>query len=194
MSAALTLTGLSCIRGDRVLFTGLDLSLEPGGAALVTGPNGAGKTSLLRLIAGLLSAHSGEVSMSGSMAFLAEQSALDRELPLKQALGYWAQLDRREPAEIDAALDAMALELIADVPVRMLSTGQLKRAALARIILSGADIWLLDEPVNGLDTDSRARLESAIANHRARGGIALVATHQPVDLPDAVPVTIGEAA
>lgn len=194
MSAALTLTGLSCIRGDRVLFTGLDLSLEPGGAALVTGPNGAGKTSLLRLIAGLLSAHAGEVSMSGSMAFLADQSALDRELPLKRSLSYWARLDRREPARIDLALEAMALDALADVPVRMLSTGQLKRAALARIILAGADIWLLDEPANGLDTDSRARLESAIAGHRASGGIALVATHQPLDLPDAVPVTIGEAA
>ena len=194
MSAALTLKALGCIRGDRVLFTGLDLSLEPGSAALVTGPNGAGKTSLLRLIAGLLSAHAGEVSMSGTMAFLAEQSALDRELPLKKALGYWARLDRREPARIDVALEAMALDALADVPVRMLSTGQLKRAALARIILAGADIWLLDEPANGLDTDSRARLESAIASHRARGGIALVATHQPLDLPDAVPVTIGEAA
>ena len=194
MSAALTLTALGCIRGDRTLFTGLDLVLESGGAALVTGPNGAGKTSLLRLIAGLLSAHAGKVSMSGTMAFLAEQSALDRELPLKQALGYWARLDRREPAAIDAALEAMALELLADVPVRMLSTGQLKRAALARIILSDADIWLLDEPANGLDTDSRARLETAIAHHRTRGGIALVATHQALDLPDAVPVAIGSAA
>ena len=193
MSASLTLTALSCIRGDRVLFTGLDLSLEPGGAALVTGPNGAGKTSLLRLIAGLLSAHAGEVSMSGTMAFLAEQSALDRELPLKRALGYWARLDGRDAEQVDQALDAMALSPLADVPVRMLSTGQLKRAALARIIISGTDIWLLDEPANGLDTDSRARLETAIRDHRAAGGIVLVATHQPLDLPGAVSVTIGEA-
>ena len=177
-----------------MLFTGLDLSLEPGGAALVTGPNGAGKTSLLRLIAGLLSAHAGEVSMSGTMAFLAEQSALDRELPLKRALGYWARLDGRDAEQVDQALDAMALSPLADVPVRMLSTGQLKRAALARIIISGTDIWLLDEPANGLDTDSRARLESAIRDHRAAGGIVLVATHQPLDLPGATPVAIGEAA
>ena len=132
--------------------------------------------------------------MSGTMAFLAEQSALDRELPLKRALGYWARLDGQDADRVDQALDAMALSPLADVPVRMLSTGQLKRAALARIIISGTDIWLLDEPANGLDTDSRARLESAIRDHRAAGGIVLVATHQPLDLPGATPVAIGEAA
>jgi len=194
LSAALTLTALSCIRGDRILFTGLDLSLEPGGAALVTGPNGAGKTSLLRLIAGLLLAHAGEVSTSGTMAFLAEHSALDHEVPLKQALGYWARLDGQDTAQVDRALDAMALNPLVDVPVRMLSTGQLKRAALARIIISDSDIWLLDEPANGLDTESRARLESAIRDHRAAGGIVMVATHQALDLPGAVPVSIGEPA
>lgn len=177
-----------------MLFSGLDLSLDTGGGALVTGPNGAGKTSLLRVIAGLLPAQSGAVRIEGSLAFAGEQAALDRELPLGKALGYWARLDGLDATDIDAALDSMALSALTDVPVRMLSTGQSKRAALARIIAGGADIWLLDEPANDLDTEAQARLEAAIADHRARGGIAIAATHQPLAMPDAVEVGIGNAA
>jgi len=114
--------------------------------------------------------------------------------PLERALLYWARLDGQDSAGVRAALDNMALGNIADVPVRMLSTGQAKRAALARVIAGNADIWLLDEPSNGLDADARARLEAAIAGHRAAGGIVIAATHQPLDMPDAVNLTIGEAA
>ncbi|QLC25239.1 heme ABC exporter ATP-binding protein CcmA [Parasphingopyxis algicola] len=194
MSAALTLAGLGCVRGDRALFSGLDLALKAGGAALVTGPNGAGKTSLLRVIAGLLPKPAGTVEIAGTIAFAGEQAALDRELPLERALRYWAALDRRDAGAIRAALDSMALGDLADVPVRMLSTGQSKRAALARVIAGAADIWLLDEPANGLDSDARARLEAAIAGHRAAGGIVVAATHQPLAMPDATNVPIGGVA
>lgn len=194
MAAKLRLEKLGCIRGDRPLFSGLDLMLDSGGAALVTGPNGAGKTSLLRVIAGLLPAQSGTVETDGTLGFAGEQAALDRNRPLKSALLYWARLDGGEPAQVHAALETMALANIADVPVRMLSTGQAKRAALARVIASHADIWLLDEPGNGLDTDARARLEAAIANHRDAGGIVVAATHQPLAMPDAAEIPIGEAA
>lgn len=194
MSAALTLSDLGCVRGDRTLFSGLVLMLGAGGAARVTGPNGAGKTSLLRLIAGLLPTQAGTVEIEGAIAFAGEQAALDRDLPLRRALNYWAKLDGREEAAVQAALDSMALEKLADVPVRMLSNGQLKRAALARVIVGGADIWLLDEPANGLDSDAQARLEAAIAGHRAAGGIVVAATHQPLEIPGAVPVSIGDAA
>jgi len=194
MAAKLRLESLGCVRGDRALFTGLELALGAGDAALVTGPNGAGKTSLLRVIAGLLPAQSGTVEIEGALAFAGEQTALDREQPLERALLYWARLDGQDSAGVRAALDNMALGNIADVPVRMLSTGQAKRAALARVIAGNADIWLLDEPSNGLDADARARLEAAIAGHRAAGGIVIAATHQPLDMPDAVNLTIGEAA
>jgi len=194
MAAKLRLESLGCVRGDRALFTGLELALGAGDAALVTGPNGAGKTSLLRVIAGLLPAQSGTVEIEGALAFAGEQTALDREQPLERALLYWARLDAQDSAGVRAALDSMALGNIADVPVRMLSTGQAKRAALVRVIAGNADIWLLDEPSNGLDTDARARLEAAIAGHRAAGGIVIAATHQPLDMPDAVNLTIGEAA
>ena len=192
MSAALTLTDLGCVRGDRALFGGLALMLNAGGAARITGPNGAGKTSLLRLIAGLLPTQAGTVEIEGAIAFAGEHAALDRDLPLGRALNYWAKLDGREEAAVQAALDSMAMRKLVDVPVRMLSTGQLKRAALARVIASGANIWLLDEPANGLDSDAQARLEAVIAGHRAAGGIAVAATHQPLEMPDAVPVPIGD--
>ncbi|MGP1353507.1 MAG: heme ABC exporter ATP-binding protein CcmA [Parasphingopyxis sp.] len=191
MSARLSLEALGCVRGDRLLFSGLDLTLDAGGAALVTGPNGAGKTSLLRLIAGLLRPQAGRVDIEGRLAFGAIEPALDRELPLERALLYWARIDGGGAAEVAAALAAMGMSALAEVPVRMLSTGQLKRAGLARVIGSGADIWLLDEPANGLDTEARARLETAIADHRAQGGIAVVATHQPLALTDVAEIPIG---
>ncbi|HWL47244.1 MAG TPA: ATP-binding cassette domain-containing protein, partial [Sphingomonadaceae bacterium] len=94
-------------------------------------------------------------------------------------------------AAIAGALDAMGIGGLARVPVRMLSTGQSKRAALARVIAGGADIWLLDEPGNGLDRAALARLADAMAAHRAAGGIILAATHQPLGLDDALPIALG---
>lgn len=193
MATMLHLVSLGCVRGDRVLFSGLNLTLGAGGGAIVTGSNGAGKTSLLRVIAGLLPAQSGAVEKRGRLAFAGEQTALGRNQTLEQALFYWARLDGRNAADVQAALDWMALRSMADIPVRMLSTGQTKRAALARVIAGQADIWLLDEPANGLDTESRARLEAAIADHRARGGIVIAATHQPLAIPDAAELPIGAA-
>ncbi|NNC72808.1 MAG: heme ABC exporter ATP-binding protein CcmA [Sphingomonadaceae bacterium] len=194
MTVSLRLNGLGCVRGGRALFTGLDLSLDRGEAALVTGPNGAGKTSLLRIVAGLLPAQAGCVEAGGRIAFAGERDALDRERPLIKALRYWARLDGRGEEDVRRALDAMALDHLADVPVRMLSTGQRKRASLARAVAGGADIWLFDEPANGLDSAARERLEIAIEAHRALGGIVLVATHLPVDLPGAQSVTLGDSA
>lgn len=184
---------MGCVRGGRALFTGVDLDLAPGDALAVTGPNGAGKTSLLRLVAGLLPAQAGSITCGGRMAFAGEQAALDPERPLARALRYWARIDGGGEAEVARALDAMGLGHLAEVPVRMLSAGQRKRASLARVIAGGAEIWLLDEPTNGLDTDSRERLEAAIAAHRAGGGIALVATHQPVAMAGARELAIGSA-
>ncbi|WP_326525373.1 heme ABC exporter ATP-binding protein CcmA [Sphingomonas sp.] len=185
----LALDGVACVRGGRTLFEGLDLALGAGMATLVTGPNGAGKSSLIRIAAGLLDPGAGSIERDGDLALLAEAPALDRERTLGDALRWWAAIDGRADAA-DCALADVGLAALAGVPVGWLSTGQRKRAGLARVIASGAAIWLLDEPANGLDSASVAMLEGLVARHRAGGGIVLVATHLPIVVPDAVEVRL----
>ena len=184
---------IACLRGGRLLFEGFSLTLKPGEAALVTGPNGVGKSSLIRIAAGLLAPAAGTLEVEGTRALLAEAAALDTEQPLASAVGFWAGLDGGR-ARVPEALDAVGLGTLAEVPVRMLSTGQRRRAALARVVAGGADIWLLDEPVNGLDAASTALLEGLVARHRAAGGIVLVASHVPVALPGARVLPLEPAA
>ena len=188
--AALRLTGVACARRGRMLFRDVSLDLTRGGAALLTGPNGIGKSSLLRLCAGLLPAFAGTVKRSGGVAMMDERLALDGDLPLAKALHVWAGLDGAGPGASPAALEAMALTPLADLPVRMLSTGQRKRAMLARVMASGAGIWLLDEPGNGLDDLSLDRLGRAVSDHLAGGGIVVAASHQPLPLRDPVHVAL----
>ena len=170
---------LACRRGDRVLFVGVNFALEPGQALRLAGPNGVGKTSLIRIAAGLLRPLAGNVERDGAVALLDEHAALDLHLPLGRALGFWRRFDRAAAAAFERALDALALDELREVPVRYLSTGQRKRAALARVLLADAPIWLLDEPLNGLDAASAAAVEALVAAHRAAGGVALIASHQP---------------
>ena len=173
MISLLRLEGVALRRGGRLLFDELDLDLAPGDCLHLSGPNGSGKTSLIRLIAGLLGPTAGAIRR-GAVALADEHAALDRELPLGRALAFWGA--RR----LDAAIAAFELEALAAVPVRLLSAGQLKRASLARVMASGAPLWLLDEPHNGLDRASRDRLDTTIAAHRAGGGAVVAASHQPL--------------
>jgi heme exporter protein A len=192
MSARLAFGAVSVVRGGQTLFEGMSFSLGPGDTALVTGPNGAGKSSLVRVAAGLLAPAAGSVTREGEAALLTEAHALDPELPLARAVGFWAALDGRRKA-VSRALAALGLGDLADVPVRMLSTGQRRRAGMARVVASGASIWLLDEPASGLDEGAVGTLEALIADHRATGGIALVATHLPIRLPGAAAIALGAA-
>ncbi|CAN5336347.1 heme ABC exporter ATP-binding protein CcmA [soil metagenome] len=179
----------ACRRGGRLLFSGVSLALAPGQAALVSGPNGIGKSSLLRMLCGLLPVFAGNIEATGEMALADDRLALDSDRPLGSALALWAGIDGR-PDGVRHALDAFALTSLTDVPVRMLSTGQRKRAVLARVHASAAPVWLLDEPANGLDTASIALLGRAVEGHLARGGIVIAASHQPLPWPETVHLTL----
>jgi heme exporter protein A len=172
MKPLLRFQGVALRRGGRLLFEALDLTLSAGAALQVIGPNGSGKSSLLRLAAGLLRADRGSIDRS-QLALADDHNALDRELPLKSALQFWG-------GETDEAMEALGITHLAEVPVRLLSSGQLKRATLARSAASGAPLWLLDEPLNALDADGAGRLASSVERHLASGGAVLAASHQPL--------------
>lgn len=183
--ARLTLSGLACLRGGRMLLTGIDIDLAAGESAVLRGPNGTGKSSLIRAVAGLLPVYSGAVTHQGAMALADESLALDMQAPLARALAFWTKLDGEHDDRLRRAMDALHLSPLADVPVRMLSTGQRKRAVLARVAGSGAPIWLLDEPANGLDDASVALLGGMMTRHLEAGGIILAASHQALPLTQA---------
>ena len=171
-------TDLACRRGERLLFRGVSLPLGTGTAMQVTGPNGSGKSSLIRILAGLLRPLTGTVEREGTVALLDERLALDEHRPLGEALAFWSAIDRERATHTES----LGLDELLDVPVRFLSTGQRKRAAIARMLGQRAAIWLLDEPLNGLDKAAAATVERIVADHCAAGGIALIASHQPFAL------------
>lgn len=169
---------VACRRGERVLFRGLSLALHPGDALHVKGANGIGKSSLIRILAGLLPPFAGDVERTGMIGLVDERPALDPHLPLGRALAFWQRMDG--PADSETA--RLGLSHLLDVPVRYLSSGQKKRAALARLIGQAAPIWLLDEPLNGLDADAALLTETLVGEHCAQGGICIIASHQPFTL------------
>jgi heme exporter protein A len=176
---------LAVFRGERLVFKEISFRLPAGGATLIRGPNGAGKSSLLRAVAGLTPLAAGDLLWDG-------QDALD-DLPTHAArLAWLGHLDAVKPAltvaeHVPAAapLAALGLAGYAALPAKLLSAGQKRRLALARIIATGAKLWLLDEPTNGLDTASIAMLVTVFAAHREAGGMILASTHTPLDLPGA---------
>ncbi len=185
---------LACWRGERAVFAGLSFSLPKGGALLLTGANGAGKSSLLRLLAGLIPAAEGKLLWDGEDAladrvaharrlrYLSHADALKPSLSVAENLRFDARL---YGGEVGPALASLGIGALADLPARVLSSGQKRRLALARLALQPAALWLLDEPTVGLDAASVERLGGLLAAHRAAGGAVLAATHLPLPLPDA---------
>ena len=184
---------LACIRGGRPVFAGVAFALEPGEALVLRGPNGSGKSSLLRILAGFLAPVAGRLAWQGAdihadpaehrrrVHYVGHADGVKPVLSVRENLAFAARLAGGRPADIDAALDRLALRPLADLPVRLLSAGQRRRLALARLFAAPRPLWLLDEPGVGLDAASRARLEAAIEAHRGGGGLAVLATHGDVD-------------
>jgi heme exporter protein A len=188
----LAATDLACRRGDRVLFTQVGFALEPGDVLHIAGANGIGKSSLIRILAGLLRPFAGNVDRAGGIALLDERPALDQNAPLSRALEFWRRIDAQET--VDSVLARLKLDELAEVPVRYLSTGQRKRAAMARVLGQQAGVWLLDEPLSGLDESGRALIEVLCAEQVAKGGIIVIASHQPFGLPDIRQLALAEFA
>jgi heme exporter protein A len=179
---------LACQRGDRLLFRALSFALEGGDILHVTGANGTGKTTLMRALAGLTTPFAGTVACEGARGLLDERTALDPDLPLGRALAFWRRLDAGgDGGEVRARL---ALDALLDVPVRYLSTGQRKRAGIAVLLARGVPIWLLDEPLSGLDHAAIALVQEIIAGHARGGGIAVIASHQPLGLDSVVTLAL----
>ena len=169
MKVLLRFEDVALRRGGRLLFEGLSFELREGERLQVTGPNGSGKSSLLRLAAGLLRAERGRVERS-RLALADDAVALDGELELGRALQFWGPPEK--------AMDSLGLTHLGLVPVRLLSSGQLKRATLARVAASAASLWLLDEPLNALDADGAKKLGGVVERHLEAGGAVLAASHQ----------------
>lgn len=187
---ALVVTDLACQRGSRRLFTDVAFRVDPGGALTLEGPNGSGKSSLLRLLAGLLTPASGRIEGGGARGFLGHDPALKPRMTLGDELRFWARIDQGLD-RLAAAMVAVNVAGLADVPCRHLSSGQRRRAGLARVIASGAPLWLLDEPTAGLDAASSALLVAAMATHRAAGGMIVAAVHGDIGLADPANLQLG---
>ncbi|HXO91634.1 MAG TPA: heme ABC exporter ATP-binding protein CcmA [Stellaceae bacterium] len=204
--ADLVAVDLACRRGERLVFAGLSFRLPAGGALVLRGANGSGKTSLLRLLAGLIAPAAGRLSwgptpiqddLAGHRArlhYVGHQDGVKPGLTPRETLVFWAALRgcgiRCRASVLEAALAAFALEPVADWPCRWLSAGQRRRLALARLSVTPASLWLLDEPFTALDHDNQNRLEQAIAAHRAGGGRVILATHLSIEIGTAVGIEL----
>jgi len=196
--------GLACWRGERPVFERLDFDLPSGGALILRGPNGSGKSSLLRLMAGLGPAAAGALLWDGvpvaedpgahraRLHFVGHADALKAALTVAETLTFWAGM--RGGGDLPAALARFRLRPLADLPCRFLSAGQRRRLALARLVGSPAALWLLDEPLTGLDEESVADLHAAIAAHRKEGGAVALSTHAPLALEGAATLALDDCA
>ncbi len=190
---------LACIRGGREVFSGLSFTVGAGEALVVLGPNGAGKSSLLRLIAGLVHRTGGELALEGGdpeltigeqAHYLGHQDALKPSLSVAENLAFWSRyLGSGETPP--AALAAVGLDGIAEIPAGYLSAGQRRRLSIARLIAVKRPIWLLDEPTSALDAAAQAHLADFMGQHLAGGGLILAATHGPIGLGAAQELRLG---
>ncbi len=192
---------LTCERGGRIVFRGLSLALRTGELMQLTGPNGSGKSSLLRLVAGLNEAQSGDISLTGGAKdlsigqqahYIAHQEPVKAALSVHENLAFWR--DFLGGGDVGEALEAFDLARLSSYPAGLLSAGQKRRLALARLVLVPRVLWLLDEPTVGLDTASLARFVGVMARQIDKGGMIIAATHVPLGREPDVRLDLGGRA
>jgi heme exporter protein A len=188
-------------RGGETVFSDVSFTLSGGQALLVTGPNGSGKSTMLRVLAGLLPASAGRAAFEGggedfptvasASHLLGHANAMKTVLSVADNLRFWRDFLGAGRLDVDAALDAVGLAGIGSIPFGSLSTGQRRRAAMARLLISYRPVWLLDEPTAGLDRASEARFAGIMKEHLAGGGMIVAATHLPLGLEGASELRLG---
>jgi heme exporter protein A len=197
----LSVNNLACERGERTLFRNLSFTLEKGSGLILSGPNGVGKTSLLRILAGLLHASAGEVTLEGGdqdkdlaeqVHFIGMKEAIKPSLTVLEHIRHWHELfqnpwlteagaEQRSYRERIFLLETM-LDQQAHLPAAYLSAGQRRKLALARLYAAKRKVWLLDEPLNALDVNSKGAIRLRLTRFMAEGGILVLATHEPIKL------------
>ena len=194
MNIKLNATSLTLFRGDRCLFKNLSFALNPGELLLLEGRNGSGKTSLLRAIAGLLELESGSIEWDGapvrrerqmfqnSLVWMSHKVGFKGDLTLVENLQYESRLRLQSSVDFDDMLKQLNLGKLRRLPMRSLSAGQQRRVALARMLMSSAPLWMMDEPVSNLDSEGRELAVRLLERHLADGGMAIVAAHQDIEL------------
>lgn len=192
MISTLQIDDLTLVRGGRRLFSGLRLDLRAGEAAALTGRNGAGKTSLLRAIAGLVPAESGQIGFgdldpaearADHIHFAGHQDGLKPARTALDELSFWTRWAGGTEASMSTAAATLELSGLLDLEVRRLSAGQRRRLSLARLLAAPRALWLLDEPLSPLDADWRTRFGTIMAGHLAEGGLIVAAVHDPLPIP-----------
>jgi heme exporter protein A len=195
-------SGLTCVRGSRMVFAGIGFAVAGGEVLLVTGPNGAGKSSLLRMVAGLVPIVAGRLALSGGDSertvpeqahYLGHQDALKPSLTVSENLDFWARYLGGQ-AGTSEALAAVGLDGLAELPAAYLSAGQRRRLSIARLAAVRRPIWLLDEPTSALDREAQERLAELMRIHLSGGGLIVAATHGPIGLEGAMEVRLGAGA
>ncbi|MER9234873.1 heme ABC exporter ATP-binding protein CcmA [Mesorhizobium sp. M0622] len=189
-------------RGGETVFSGIEFALGEGQALVVTGPNGAGKSTLLRIIAGLLPVAAGRVriesgdedfpSVASACHYLGHLNAMKTALSITENMRFWRDFSGAGSADVEEALETVGLGGIGHLPFGYLSTGQRRRAAIAKLLVSHRPLWLLDEPTAGLDKASEERFAMLMRKHLEGGGIVVAATHLPLGLDGAKALVMGE--